>query len=150
MRQSLITSFPSPSAVSVQVWSKSTHRTAAKAHFYSPNTVVTLKIGLKSPKSNLSQMIQHMKLSLNPSVGSRDRVHVSVFWHNISNLKCLCDLENEVNIPKSKHFFPLSRCCICASLVKIHHCADKAHFCSLNSVVALANGSRSPESNQIF
>ena len=37
----------SPNAVSVQVWSKSsrwfTKQTAEKAHFYSPNCVVTLK-----------------------------------------------------------------------------------------------------------
>ena len=35
--------------------------------------------------------------------------------------------------PKYNHFFPLSQCCFCASLVKIHpwfknQSADKAHF----------------------
>ena len=54
--QILITSLPSSNTVSVQVWSKSTYwftkQTAEKTHFDTRNSVVTLKIGSRSPKSN--------------------------------------------------------------------------------------------------
>ena len=54
--QNLITSFPHPNNVSLADLSKSMHwftrYTAAKAHFYSLNNMVTMKIGSKSPNSD--------------------------------------------------------------------------------------------------
>ena len=54
--QNVITSFPRPNNVFLAVWLKSMHwfttKTANKAHFYSLNSLVSLKIRSSSPKSN--------------------------------------------------------------------------------------------------
>ena len=81
-----ITTFPHPNNGSLAVRSKSmywfTRYTADTAHFYSLNSMVALKIGSRSPNSDqicsFIPMIQYMKLSLNPSLGSRDRVQTSL------------------------------------------------------------------------
>ena len=109
--QNLTTSFPSPIDDSVQVWLKSTYwltkQTVDKAHFYSLNTVVTLKT--EQGHQNLIifssiPVIQYMKFGLNPSFGSRDRVQTSFIWSNLHS-KRWYDLENEAKVTKSSHFF---------------------------------------------
>ena len=56
----------------------------------------------------------------NPSFGSRDRVQTSFFWSKFDIQSAGVTLKMRSRSPKSNHFFPMSQCCLFASLVKIH------------------------------
>ena len=96
-------------------------KNADKTHFYSLYSVVTLKIRSRSPKSNhfilIIPMIQYIKFGQNPSFGSRDRMQTSFFWSRFDFQSAGVALKGS---PKSNHFFPMSKWCFHASLVKIH------------------------------
>ena len=98
-------------------------------------------------------MIQYVKFGQNPLFGLRDRVQTIFFYQNLT-VKVLVDLENMSKSPISNIFYPMSKWCFYASLVKIHQLVQEivcrqASFYSLYSVVTLKIRSMSPKSNQI-
>ena len=121
----LVTSFPHPNNVSLAVCSKSMNwvTTADKAHFYSLNCVVALKIGSRSPNSDqivyLSQWYNTWSLvwihHLVQEIACRQAFVESKFDIQSASVT----LKMKQRSPKSNHFFPLSQWCFYASLVKI-------------------------------
>ena len=161
----LNTSFPHPNNVLLAVWSKSMHwftrYTADKAHFYSLNSVVTLQIGSRSPNCLIILMIlvQYMKLGLNPSFGTRDRVQTSFCWVQIWHSKYWFDLENKAKVTKTYSLLSLVpmvfQCKFgqnppIGSGDSVQTRLDKGHFYSLCCMVTLKIRWRSPKSNQTF
>ena len=100
-------------------------------------------------------MIQYMKLGLNPSFGSRDRVRTSLSVSKFDFQSAEVILKMRRRSAKSNYSYcvPLSQRRFCASLVKIHTLLKierrQDSFYSLNSVVDLKIGPRSTQSNQI-
>ena len=92
--------------------------------------MVSLKIRWRSPKS-----YQIIQLSQWYNTLSFNRIHHLVqeigcrqaFLVKISHSKCWCDLENDVKVTKSNHFFPRPNN-VYASLVKIHQLVQKIEW----------------------
>ena len=65
-------------------------------------------------------MIQYIKFGQNTSFGSRERVQISFLGSKFDIQRAGVTLEMRSRSPKSNPFFPMSKLCFCASLVKIH------------------------------
>ena len=101
---------------------------AVNAHVYSLCSVVTMKIRLRSPKSNQnfkpSSTLQYMKFGQNPSFDSRDRVQIHLFESKFE--KCtVCIVwwpwKFWSRSPKSNQIFEPSQCYNIWSLARIRH-----------------------------
>ena len=162
--QNLITSFPCPNVVSMQVWSKSTNWLKKKNRVQT-RLIFTVLIAWWPWK--LGQSHQNLIKSFNYPIDTIHKVWPeSIIWFKRQaadklflgqNLK----FKNGVTLkmrswsPKSNHIFPVSEWCFCARLVKIHLMVQEIecrlnYFYSLYSVMTLKIRSMSPKSNQIF
>ena len=123
--QNLITSFPRPNNVFFPVWSKSMHwfttKIDCKAHFYSINSVVTLKFGhghlnfiISFPRPNNVSLAVWSKSMHWFTRYTADKVH---FY----SLNSVVTLKIESRSPYSDQTVYLSQWYITWSLVWIHH-----------------------------